>query len=443
MVFKITYRQLKVIFSAALVFLISWIVMGHSIRQGPVCSGAQGSISVNISFLAPMNHDRAMKHFIILSQPGDKPVKFTSRWISRNTVRLTVDESQYPRGLKYYYSFRKAPAMIPPFTVSGGGSFSARILPELVSVEPAENVPTTGPLTLIFNTPLEPASFYRSVSINAPGRFSPATLKCPESGKQYDDYSRWVFKPSVRMKNGQKYRVSISPGLMSLGNVRLKLAMVRNFTTAPALEARDIYPKPMSPSVWLSRSIRIITNLPLKKADIKVSDIKGKVTLSGDTATFEPEDILLPARRYQVDARLVSEHGEELKISYHFNTTNLGNQRWLDIKPGNPCIIKVMEGNEKLKEYEGWMSLPGDKIPRVTMYEEKRGSSLEYVPNHKNPVPYIRLNADIMLHPLPGADGDNHQQLGLPKTYGCIYLSRDAINWIINNIPVKIMAVVH
>lgn len=443
MVFKVTYGQLKIICSAALIFLVSWIVMGHCVRQGPVSPGVNGTISVDISFLAPMNHPGTMEHFTIVSRPGNRPVKFSSRWISRNTVRLTVDEGRYPRGLRYYYSFRKAPALIPPFTVSGGGNFGASILPELVALEPAENVPTTGPVTLVFNTPLEPDSFYRSVSINTPGKFSSARSKCPESGKQYDDHSRWVFIPSARMKNGHKYRVSISPGLVSLGNNRLKVAVEKYFTTAPALVALDIFPKPMSPSVWLSRSIKIITNLPLKKADIKVSGIKGKVTLNGDTAVFEPGDLLLPARRYQVDALLESEHGEELKISYHFNTTNLGSQRWLDIKPGNPCVIKVMEGNIKLKEYDGWMSLAGDKIPRVTMYEEKRGSSLEYVPEHKNPVPYIRLNADIMLHPLPGAGEDNHQQLGLPRAYGCIYLSRDAINWIINNMPAKIMAVVH
>jgi hypothetical protein len=446
MAVKITYRQLKILVSAFLIFLTAWLVMGHAARQGPV-SIINDSLCVNISFWAPMNHARAMDHFTIYSRPGDMPVKYRSQWISRNTVRITVDESEYPRGLKYYYRFHKAPALIPPFTVSCSGTFIARLAPELVAFEPAENVPTTGPIVLIFNTPVEPGSFYRNVSVNAAGDFSPVKLTCPGETKQYSDYSRWSFKPSTKLENSQQYNINISPGLMSLGNGRLNEPLKKIFTTAPALKTREIYPEPDSPSVWLSRKIRLVTNLAIKKADIQLWDIKGmmrgKVTLANNTAAFEPDEILLPSRRYRVSARLLSEHGEELQLNYHFNTTNLGNQRWLDIKPGNPCVIKIMEGDKTLKKLEGWLSLAEDKIPRVTMYEEKRGSSLEFNPEQKNPTPYIKLNADIMLHPPPAAGGDDHGKIGLPNSYGCIYLNRDEINWIINNIPFKIMALVH
>ncbi len=451
MVVKITYWQLKILGSVALIFLAGWLFMGHTVRQGPVNTGTGGSLYVDISFWAPMNHTRAMEHFSIYGLPGDRPAKYSSQWISRNTVRITVDESGYPRGLRYYYHFRKAPALIPPFTVSKRGTFSARVTPELVTVEPASNVPTTGPIVLVFNTPVVPDSFYRNVSVNATGEFSPVKLTYPGRAKQYDDYSRWIFKPSARLENNHKYSINISPGLMSLGNGKLKDSTKKIFITAPALEALDIYPEPNSPSVWLSRKIRLVTNLPLKEAQFKVSNLEGKiekkmtgkVVVENNNATFEPDEILLPAKRYRVSARLLSVHGEELKIDYHFNTTNLGNQRWLDVKPGNPCVIKIMEGNKTLKKFDGWLSLTEDKIPRVTMYEEKRGSSLEFNPEQKNPVPYIKLNTDIMLHPLPGAGGDDHEQIGLPRTYCCIYLNRNEINWIINNMPFKIMAVVH
>lgn len=441
MIFKVTYKQILIYIIITALFIITWLVMGHTVRQGPVHTGSSGTMEVNLSFLAPMNNRTAMQYFSIQSQLPDRPVKYQSRWVSRNTVRITIDERDYPRGLEYIYRFKKAPALIPPFTVSAGGKFSSRVKPELISVEPGENVPTSGPVTLTFNTPVEPDSFHRSVAINCPGVYRPAQVE--HRGRKYYDYSRWEFTPAARMKNNHRYHISIQKGLISRGGVGLDKPVELFFTTAPALETLDLYPRPGSPSVWLSRQIKFITNLPVKEAEVNVTETKGTVAIEGNTVTFKPEEILLPAKRYRVTARLISIHGEELNEDFYFNTTNLGNQRWLDVKAGNPCRIIAMEGNKEIHKFEGWLSLPADKIPRVTMYEEKRGSSLEFNPHQKNPVNYIKLNADLMLHPLPGGKEDSHYLLGLPRSYGCIYLNKEDIDWVFNNLQNKFMAVVH
>lgn len=441
MIFKITYSQIRFFTIITVLFVITWLLMGHTVRQGPVNTGPHHTLAVELSFLAPMNSNTAMQHFTIKSQLPGKPVKYKSQWISRNTIRITIDESEYPRGLEYTYYFRKAPALIPPFTVSAGGRFCSRVKPALVSVEPGENAPTRGPVTLTFNTPIEPGSFNRCVAINCPGAYRPVQVE--HGGRRYKDYSRWEFIPAARMKNSYRYHITVQKGLMSGGGGQLDNPVELFFTTAPALETLDIYPRPGSPSVWLSRQIKFVTNLPVKEAGVKVTDTKGNVVINGNTVTFEPEEILLPAKRYHVLARLISIHGEEVNRDFYFNTTNLGNQRWLDVKTGNPCKIMVIEGNKEKYRFEGWLSLSAEKIPRVTMYEDKRGSSLELNPHQKNPVRYIKLNADIMLHPLPGGIGDNHDLLGLPRSYGCIYLNKADFDWIFSNLQNKFMAVVH
>jgi len=122
-----------------------------------------------------------------------------------------------------------------------------------------------------------------------------------------------------------------------------------------------------------------------------VAGLEGKTTVSGDTVTFDPEELLLPSKKYKVQLALVSVYGERIDKEFHFGVTNLGNQRWIAIKLGNPCTVKAYEGEKLLKTFPGWLSIPQDKIPRVTMYEQRRGSTLEFNPLDTSPIRYIKL----------------------------------------------------
>lgn len=440
MLFKITYTQLKTFFIASLTLITAWLFMGHYARFA-VEGGSEGQVVVNISFLAPMNREKAVERLTVTGEVPGREVVYSARWISRNTVQVTIDESEYPRGLQYRIAFRKARALVPPFTVSAQKEVRLSLSPKLLTLEPSTDVPTAGPLEVVFNTPVDPESFYGHVSTTAPGDFSP--LGEANGVGSAPDFSRWVLTPRERFKNSCRYSIAIAPGLKGTGGGVSGEGSESLFITAPALTVTDLYPIPDSPSVWLSRSISVTASHPLREAVIEVEGIKGSTLIKENTALFDPDEILLPNSKYKVRISLVSSCGERLHREFSFSTTNLGSQRWVGVKVGNPCSLEVYEGNKPLKSFSGWLSIASDRIPRVTMYETKRGSSREYLPDDPSPMGYLRLNADIMLHPMrPGKD-HSHELTGLPPSYGCILLNSDDMDWILQNVPEKCMVIVH
>ncbi|MHB8155956.1 MAG: L,D-transpeptidase family protein [Desulfocucumaceae bacterium] len=442
MLFKITYAQIRKLLAALLLALTVWLLMGHLARFHIMEMGSEGQVIVNVSFLAPMSRESAVKHLSVTGEIPGREVKYSTCWISRNTVRIIIDESEYPRGLEYRVSFKKAPALIPPFSVSVQKDIRQGLAPRVIALVPQGDVPTEGPLAVVFNTPVNPESFAEHVTTSAPGQFSPQTVRT-EGGELRYDYSRWLLTPRVRFKNKSNYNILIAPGLMGTGGGVSREGAELSFSTAPALELTDLYPGPSAPSIWLSRSITLKANLKLRQASIQVEGISGKVTVEENTAIFDPDELFLPAREYHVNIALVSEVGEKKHVEFSFATTNLGNQRWIGIKAGNPCSLQIYEGNRLLKELKGWLSISPDRVPRVTMYETKRGSTREYRPDDPSPISYLRLNADFMLHHVRGGESDTHNLIGLPPSYGCILINKPDMDWILDNVPGNCMVIVH
>lgn len=442
MIFKITYSQLRNFLIIFVAFLVTWITMGHYAKFNIVDSSSQGQVVVNISFLSPMNHEGTIKRLTITSEIPGKRVSYHSEWISSNTLQVTIDESEYPRGLKYTINFQKAPAMIPPFTVSAHKTINLTLAPQVIAMEPKDNIPTEGPLVLNFNTPIDPESFQNNVSTTAPGLFTPQMAATGRSDTMHD-FSRWVLTPEKRLENNKSYRITIGEGLRGTGGGVVGEAVNITFTTAPSLEITEIYPQPYSPSIWLSRNINVKASHPLREAKVEVEGILGKVSIDGNNVLFKPEDIYLPSKKYTVNIHLTSVHGEQTVKNFWFGTTNIGSQRWIGIKLGNPSSIRIFEGNQLLQSFQGWISIPQDKIPRVTMYEANRGSTLENNPQEKSPIRYIRLNADIMIHHLRPEQSDNHNLIGIPPSYGCIILNKPDFDWIYDHVPAKVMVIMH
>jgi hypothetical protein len=442
MLFKITYAQLKTFLLTSLALLAVWLFMGHYARFQVTGDGSGGKVTVNISFLAPMNREKAAQRITVTGGMPGRQVAYSTRWISRNTLQVVIDESAYPRGLQYNINVSKAPALIPPFSVSTRKKVSFSLAPRVVALEPASDVPTAGPLVIVFNTPVDPESFSRHISTTAPGKFSPLAAG-PGGESPAWDYSRWVLTPVNRFDNNARYNIAVAPGLAGTGGGIAAEGCTLTFTTAPALKITDIYPQPFSPSVWLSRSITVTASQPLREAVIKVEGVAGTTGIKGHTAVFQPGGLFMPNHKYNVSLDLVAQSGERLHREFGFGTTNLGGQRWLGVKVGNPCAIEVYQGDKLLKSCRGWLSMADEKIPRVTMYETKRGSSAEYIPDHPSPVAYLQLNADIMLHYMRPGEEHNHRLIGLPPSYGCILLDKEDLDWILNNVPEKCMVIVH
>lgn len=202
-----------------------------------------------------------------------------------------------------------------------------------------------------------------------------------------------VLAPRERMANGARYKISVAGGLRSSGGGISPDGRELFFTTAPALEITGIYPRPNDPSVWLSRQITVRANQELGSAKIEVEGMPGEVSFTGGTATFKPRYLFMPARKYRVAIKLSSLYGEQVTKEFWFGATDLGNQRWVGIKLGNTCEVSVFEGNSPLAACQGWLTISGEKVPRVTMYEVKRGSTAGANPRDPSPARYIALNA--------------------------------------------------
>ncbi|MFZ5649030.1 MAG: L,D-transpeptidase family protein [Bacillota bacterium] len=440
MLLKITYGQIRTVLLATAAMLAAWLFMGHYAMFDIEENSPEGKVVVNVSFLAPMNWDKLEGHLAVTCEIPDREVLYSTRRISRNTVQITIDEPGYPRGLEYDLHFKKAAARIPPFSVTARKKVRQSLAPKVIALDPPDNVPTRGPLVIAFNTPVKPESFIQHVSTNAPGRFAPCPFK--EGGKGYD-YSRWMLVPDKRFDNNARYSIDISEGLTGAGGGSSGKRAEFHFNTAPALVITDLYPEPGAPSIWLSRNVIVKANHELKEACIKVEGVEGKTYVNGNTAVFDPDSLFLPSMKYKVHLTLVSVYGEQIEREYTFGVTDLGSQRWIAVKLGNPSTVQVYEGKNQLKSFKGWLSIQQDKIPRVTMYEVSRGSTLEYNPQDNSPVRYIRLNADITVHHLRPGETDIHNKIGLPPSYGCILLEKPDLNWIFENVPGKCMVVVH
>lgn len=441
MLFKITYGQMRTALLTTATVLAVWLFMGHYAIFDIVENRTEGKLVVNVSFLAPMNWDRLEEHLAITGEIQGREVVYSIRSISRNTVQIIIDEPWYPRGLEYHIHFKKAPAKIPPFSVTAYKKARQSVKPKVIALEPPDHVPTRGPLIIAFNTPVKPDSFAKHVSTSAPGKFTPCQYKSKEATGL--DYSRWTLTPDKKFENSASYSITVNKGLAGAGGGTSDQGEELQFTTAPALEISDLYPRPEAPSIWLNRNITVKTNHEIKEATIKVEGMDGTTHINDNTVVFDPDSLFLPSVRYTVNLTLVSVYGEQINKEYGFSITDLGSQRWIAVKLGNPCAVQVYEGKKLLKTFKGWLSTEQDKIPRVTMYETSRGSTLDYNPEDNSPIKYIRLNADITIHHLRAGETDMHNNIGLPPSYGCILLEKPDLNWVFENVPGKCMIVVY
>ncbi|WP_031515125.1 Ig-like domain-containing protein [Desulfofalx alkaliphila] len=427
MALHITFRQMKLYALAIVSMLTLWLIMGHLVWVKTERVSAD-QISLEYYFLSPMG-SKAMEGFTITSEIPGKGVNYSYSWQSPFHLKVLINED-YPRGIKYHYSFKKAKALIPPFTVTKKGTVLSEVIPELVSIYPEKNAPTKGPITLTFNTPIEQKSLNEMVTIDAEGKFYPLE----------NDSSRWQFIPDEQLQYQKIYKITVKPGIKSKYRLTSNKEYQASFTTAPQFKVTETYPRGGDNSLWLSRTIKITTNQPIKEAAV-TGNLDGEIQIDKYTLQYKPRRILSPNTQYQIKARITSIYQEKIDFHLSFKTTNIGNQRWLEIKAGNPCLVWLMEGKKELGQAEAWFTGELDKLPRVTMYESGRGRAIAH--DNKESLPWVKLNTDILLHATTHSQEDNHRRLSLPRAYSCILLPNDIMNRISKEFENGFMVIVH
>ncbi|MTI79396.1 MAG: hypothetical protein FH758_00730 [Firmicutes bacterium] len=429
MALHITARQIRLTAVIFVSLLAIWLIMGHFVWTNVNRHG--NKIVVDYYFIAPMSTDNAINMFNIVSEVPNDNVVYNPTWVSPFHLKLIIDEHNYPRGVQYSYTFKKAPALIPPFSVSKTGKFLTAVNPELVSLSPTKNAPTSGPIILNFNTPINEESIKENVSCDVNGSLSP--LK--------NDFTKWRFIPEKKLNYQQSYNINIHPGLTSKYGKKSSDKQVVNFTTAPELKLVECYPKNFSRSIWLSRNVKLTFNQPIASATISGKSL-GKVHIENNIVTYVPNRVFLPTSNYKLQTNVTSRFGEKYNYTLNFNTTNLGNNKWIEIKAGSPCSVWLMQGKKQQQQVDGWFTKDIDKLPTVTMYETDRGWGTKSAETNEK-LPWIKLNTDILIHPTTHTGKDNHKSLGLPKSYSCILLPSAIVDELYYDYPKGIMVIVH
>ncbi|MEG6616309.1 Ig-like domain-containing protein [Peptococcaceae bacterium 1198_IL3148] len=424
MALQITFKQMRRFALTIVSLLMIWLVMGHFIWVKTTRVDPLEQVNVDCYFLTPMNVNTAINNFKITSEIPNDTVDYEYKWHSPFHLRVLISEKNKPQGIEYRYSFNKAKALIPPFTVSKKGAILTRVKPELITISPNKNAPTTGPILLQFNTPILKESMQQKVNCDAAGHFTPL---------KKNDYTCWQFIPSNPLQHQKSYQITIEAGLKGVHGLTSDSRKEITFSTAPKLIITDIYPLNGDQSVWLSRNIKLTANQPIK--DAKITGIKGETIIDQNTVLFIPDRTFTPATNYNIKVTITSIYNETVEKTINYRTTDLGNKAWLEIKAGTPCQIWLMQGHQEIKKIEGWFTKDLAKLPRVTMYEAHRSNSTAK--------PWIRLNTDILIHSFPHTSEDNHHAIGLPQTYSCILLSPQVMDQLYATLSKGFMVIVH
>lgn len=397
-------------------------------------NSTEGQVVTTFKFLAPMRPSAA-KNLIIRRKDTNKEVPFEYEWITSNTLRVFILEKEYPRGLNYSYSFRAAPVMIWPLHVWASGNFSSNVQLRFLGVKNKDAVPSRGPIILQFNTFVDPMGIRKHIHFPFPGKFEPLKINI-EGNIFYTDYSQWQFTPSKKLKNQNKYSINIDKDLLSIHGNPLKKSIEADFNTTAEFLITQVSPRPGSQSVWLTRDIILETNQKLKGCQINIEGLQGEPKIYDQKVHFITYRVMMPSKTYKIKAHLISISNEKLDYEYSFSTTNLGNNKWLELKLGKNPSLWVVEGNKTINKINIAVKNKPE-IPKGTLYEQNRSDGT------KNSPYWIRLNADILLHANPKNTTDNHRMLGLPKTYSCIYLDPKDLTALYKTLPKGFMLICH
>lgn len=430
-------RARLILYIALFISIISlWLIIGHVVEE-QLQPSAEGQVSIRFKFLAPMRPSAVNDLVIERIRDGQKvPFKYT--WLTASTLQIHIFEKDYPRGLKYRYKFTGAPAMIWPFYVWARGEFQSKVKLRFIGIERNKATPSRGPVVLQFNTAVKPESISQHILLPEPGRLEP--LKTLVRGKQWVvDYSRWQYWPSKKLQNQHEYTIEIKKELTGDNGSKLGQTVQAKFTTTPEFLIEQIYPLPGSDSVWLTRSISLTTNQPLQSVHIEIKGLPGQYQIENNQVKFRPDHVMLPDTTYHVKTQLTSTSNEVINYQFSFHTTNLGQNKWLQLRLAPSATLLVLEGNKVLRQINVSLK-PNRNIPQGTLYEDKR----ETLPTKGNALArWIKLNADILLHTLPEGVKDDHHTLGLPQSYSCIYVSQRNMEWLYHNLPSNFMLIAH
>ncbi len=410
-------------------------------------------IALTVNFLLPMQQDNLESAVTVIPEIPTTKITYQIRWKNRSTVVLTLKQDGLPYGQLLTVKIDRAHTRLPFLKKSFQTRFRPPVPVSLVSEKKLENICTRGPVTISFNSPVNPEDMKKYVKLPVAGKIEPLTPVY--RGNSYTDYSRWQYIPSHPLKNDTSYQILINPGLRNKTGVKLNTAEKITFHTALPVRVFSTSPADQSTGTTLYQNVEAVFDQEIIRGSLKITDlntnkiIPGVHEIQGNKIVFKPDHAFLPGRQYKVEVRAAAKNNEVLENhNFFFTTMKMDGKYWLDVKLGKTHTVTVYKGDQPIRHMPASGGRAETPTPLGSFYTQDRGHSFWSPRFGEGATYWVRLVGQILIHSVPRdhkwqIKKDEHEKLGLPASHGCIRLSEEDAKWVYQNIPGGTLVIIH
>jgi hypothetical protein len=405
--------------------------------------------TVKIVFLVPMDPgDLESKLHLVAEQPMVIP-DYKGRWLNPFTLVVEIREPERFQGQQLTVRIDRAATRIPFLKKSATVTVRRPIRPELYRVDPV--VPSTGPLKICFNTPLQPKSVMGNILVTLDGKAVDGKLeprRIPVGGSVLEDRATWLFRPTKQLPHDTDLELVIRGGLTSAGGLAMNSEARRTVRTAPELQVVRTKPSHDAIGVDLHPEIQAEFNQSLSWGWMDMDGIQGRVEVWANHIQFTPLEPLMPDREYTVHIRAISRLGEQARTDLRFKTLTLGNKMWVAVDLEGEHNVTIYRGSEVVRVFKASGGKVTSPTPLGTYFLYNRGYAFWNQRLQEGAYYWVQFSGPYLVHSVPFDDSGKLKQeelgkLGQAASHGCIRLSLEDAKWFFHHVPNGTMIVIY
>ncbi|MEG6616046.1 L,D-transpeptidase family protein [Peptococcaceae bacterium 1198_IL3148] len=434
-------KKLCLLFILSLIILIVGI-NNHSFTV--ITKTEAGSLEGEIKFILPIKLEKSSTH-LYPEYPQHAP-QWSVEQTKANVVTIKVQEHvPYGQNLKLKLGYRPLGL---PITFHIQQDIVNDVIPKLM--DPKNKVVSSDkPLIFQFNTFIDPKSMTAGTSTSIPGYFKPTDWDGVKN------YSRWQFTPEHPLAENHSFSVIFKPSIYSTNNKYLEKQIICQLITGvkPQYVSGSVIDN--ANNISLYPKLEFTYNQKLAKANIILKEthsncnVSGQITVTDHTASFIPDNVLLPNTKYFLTIKVESiEQQASNELQINFTTEEVASKYWVDVKLGAIHTVTIYQGQYPIRFMLASGGRSGHETPLGKYYIQDRGSSFWAARFGEGANYWVRIVGSILIHSVPKdanwqTKEEEHAKLGLPASHGCIRLAEPDAKWVYENLPANTMVIIH
>lgn len=431
-----------------LIILSAWIFFSKINYVSVEQLDDTGAVRIKVKFLVPMKSQNLDEKIQLISErPGKNFVK-SVQWIDDTTLEIFAVEEGLPRGFKTWLYIKPLKTKLPGLYKSVKVCYRANIPPFLSGLSPV--VPSSGPLTLEFSTPVKKEELEKHLKTGFEFDLKPALIM-REDGKFFKDCSIWHVLPEKRLQPGSRYTVEFEGLLENMAGSSAKAGFSKVFKVPAMPEVVSTVPVNGSNDVPVYTSVSVSFNQDMEHVSIRMGGMTGDTEIKGKTAVYKPHTVFMPGKEYKVSVCGRSIFGEEMEpYSFGFSVADMGDKLWVEVNLRRLQKVVVYRGSRMIRSMLASGGLPGpeNETPLGFFTIKDRGESFWSDKYREGALYWVRIKDDYLFHSVPRDSQGNiireeHEKLGMPASHGCIRLKDEDARWFYENILEGTLVVIH